>query len=427
VTRPTRILAAAWLALWAGQAAAALSDPNLGETVTPKPASPTALIGVIGGWRLRIPSKSPLILPGLGALNALYPLKEAAVYGGLTVTWRSSARLFQLQSPSGRTARLVLDDPWLYDGSQRLALPRSLSLAAGAPAVDEPTLRFLLQRLCQPAPAFEAATPDELAAARLALAPNIVAAEPTLAPTQEPEIVPTQSVNVAARPLSGGPIRTIYLDAGHGGEDPGAHGPRRLKEKDVCLDIVLRLRDELKRQQPDLNVYLTRSRDEFITLRDRTELANRADDGRGADLFISIHNNAARDKKSHGTQVFFYDSQTSDRAAADLVAREEEDANQLDILFTDLAKSLVRDQSIRFGDYVQGELTKELKLKKRALSYAPFYVLARTKMPAILVEVAFITNPSEEKLLGSADFRDQVASAISRGVRDYRNFVKAQK
>jgi N-acetylmuramoyl-L-alanine amidase len=193
-----------------------------------------------------------------------------------------------------------------------------------------------------------------------------------------------------------------------------------LREKDVCLDIAVYLREELQRLDKGLRVVLTRDKDVYLTLRQRTEVANQAD----GDLFISIHNNASRNRSSRGTQVFFYDSQSSDKAAADLAMRENEDANQLEILMTDLAKSLVRDQSIAFASKVQAELGKALRLPNRDLSYAPFYVLARTKMPAILVEVAFISNAQEEALLRSTAFRKQVAGGIARGVAQYRRLVE---
>ena len=102
-------------------------------------------------------------------------------------------------------------------------------------------------------------------------------------------------------------------------------------------------------------------------------------------------------------------------------------ANYLEILLMDLQKSLVRDPSIRLADCVANEVNRTLGLKKRHLQYAPFYVLAKTKMPAILVETAFISNPHEEKLLHSPDFREQMAEAIFAGVKDYGREVLASR
>jgi N-acetylmuramoyl-L-alanine amidase len=233
----------------------------------------------------------------------------------------------------------------------------------------------------------------------------------------------TSIVHAAARPLTGARIRTIVVDAGHGGKDPGAHGPDGLREKDVCLDIALRLRLELARRNPGVKVVLTRDRDVFISLPERTAIANRLK----GDLFVSIHNNASPDPETHGTQVFFFDSQSSDRAAADLSLRENDDTNQLDILMTDLAKSIVRDQSIGFASLVQRALGKAINLKHRDISYAPFYVLARTEMPAILVEVAFITNRREERLLGDSGFRQRVAVSLALGIEAYASFADGKQ
>jgi N-acetylmuramoyl-L-alanine amidase len=177
----------------------------------------------------------------------------------------------------------------------------------------------------------------------------------------------------------------------------------------------------LQRLDPRLNVVLTRDRNVFVSLQERTERANRAK----GDLFVSIHNNASPDPETHGTQVFFFDSQSSDRAASDLSMRENAEANQLDILMTDLAKSVVRDQSIGYASLVQRALGSAINLKHRDISYAPFYVLARTEMPAILVEVAFITNPREERLLGDSAFRQRVAASIAQGVEDYARLAQA--
>ncbi|HTB33913.1 MAG TPA: N-acetylmuramoyl-L-alanine amidase, partial [bacterium] len=315
---------------------------------------------------------------------------------------------------------------WLYVApAHREALAGPLRLVDGAPALDSDSLRTVLRRFCPPALGFETPSPDEAAASLAMARPHDTPPDPSLEPTDEPEVAATplpQAQNlVAARPLNGRRIRTIVIDPGHGGEDPGAHGPHGLREKDVCLAIALRVKAALA-HQPDLTVLLTRDTDVFIPLRGRTEFANRAD----ADLFVSIHNNASPDPDSHGSQVFFYDSQTSDRAAADLVSRENENGDSLEVLLTDLGKQVVRDQSIRMAKDVQSDLGTAIKLKRRNVSYAPFFVLARTKMPAILVEVAFITNPSEERLLKNESFQQKVADSLAAGLVDYRSQMDQQ-
>jgi hypothetical protein len=152
-------------------------------------------------------------------------------------------------------------------------------MMGGAPALDEASLRLVLARLCLIPPVFEPASEAELAVARATFLPA-VSAEPDVEPDVEPQIMPTpgaQQAHVAARPLTGRKVRTVVIDAGHGGYDPGARSRRGLKEKDVCLDIALRFRRELMAAAPDLAVVLTRDRDVYLTLRQRTEIANKAD------------------------------------------------------------------------------------------------------------------------------------------------------
>ena len=402
----------------ASPAAQALSPAAAAVSATPAAGvAPTAGPPSGGAWRLRLPGLSPLIVPSLGRGDA-YPVQEAAVYGGMNVTWNPQVHLLSLSRSGKVLGRLALGESWLYiPPAHREALVGPLRLVDGAPALDAASLRQVLTKLCNVPPAFESPSVEEAAAALAMVRPHEAAPDPLMEPAGEPELAPTplpQSL-VAARPLNGRRIRTIVIDPGHGGEDPGAHGPHGVREKDVCLAIALRVKAALA-GQPDLTVLLTRDSDVFIPLRGRTEFANKAD----ADLFVSIHNNASPDPDSHGSQVFFYDSQTSDRAAADLVSRENENGDSLEVLLTDLAKSVVRDQSIRMARDVQADLGTAIKLKRRSVSYAPFFVLARTKMPAILVEVAFITNPSEERLLKNQAFQQKVAESLASGLVDYR-------
>ncbi|HTA17040.1 MAG TPA: N-acetylmuramoyl-L-alanine amidase [bacterium] len=359
----------------------------------------------------------------LGAVPADPPVgsraffvREAALDAGFTAHWHSQEKILDLVSPKGTIARLVLDEPFIVVQDRVLFLPYPMVLVQGAPALDPKGMEILLRALGETA-AFESKTVSALPPPLPGPGPG---ASPAALPTATRWIAPVSVSHAAARPLTGAMIRTIVLDPGHGGKDPGARGPDGLREKDVCLDIALRLRRELAKRDPGLRVLLTRDSDVFISLQERTAIANRAK----GDLFVSIHNNASPEEDVHGTQVFFFDSQSSDRAAADLSMRENGDANQLDILMTDLAKSIVRDQSIGFASLVQRAMGKIINLKHRDISYAPFYVLARTEMPAILVEVAFITNPREEHLLGDPGFRQRAAASIAVGVEAYARLAE---
>lgn len=366
------------------------------------------------GYRLSAPGKAPVILPAeLREGRELLPVKDAALLLGAAVTWKSTPRLLELRTADGRQLTLPLEEPWLLQGLSRTALPGRLSLGRGGPQLDKAALEALLKALVPEPPALVMARPGELQPSPTPQPPPTPSPEPTLEAPDEPRIVSGPST----RP-NDGKLRLLVLDPGHGGRDPGAIGKSGHREKEACLDIVLRARATLRRLAPEIQVRVTRDNDRYLSLRQRTEFANDLD----ADLFVSVHNNASADRKGHGTQVFFYDSSSSDKAAADLAHRENADANYLEILMTDLSKSgPVKDQSIGLASHLQDSLSSALGTKERALSYAPFFVLARTKMPAVLIETAFITNPREEKLLASAQFRQKVADGIARGVLIYRS------
>jgi N-acetylmuramoyl-L-alanine amidase len=371
-------------------------------------------------WRLSLAGRKNLLLRSLDKDRPLFPVKDAALYSGLSLRWRSSEKLLQVSLPkAGVLAYLVLGNDFFVVQGRRVGLEGPMVLAQGAPALGPEDLRSLIESMGGARPRWRPVSPQEagLVSPASALTPSAqAAAQPTVLPLALP------TAHASARPLTGARIRTIVVDAGHGGKDPGARGPDGLKEKNVCLDIALRLRQELNLRDPDLRVVLTRDHNVFVSLQERTAIANRAK----GDLFVSIHNNASPDEDTHGTQVFFFDSQSSDRAASDISMRENGEANQLDILMTDLAKSIVRDQSIGFASLVQRALGATINLKHRDISYAPFYVLARTEMPAILVEVAFITNPHEERLLADSGFRQKVARSIATGVENYVKLVQGK-
>lgn len=387
------------------------------------------------GLSLRVEGKSPLLvaLESDGDSEEAISLRETLLYLGGSLEWSPLSKTARV-SLNGKEALLMLGESRAYEGETLFQLPSPLRWQDGKILLGRAALEGLLQSLDPQAPTFESATAEELGSLKIPEATP--EAEPTLAATTEtaaaPELLPNaepsletgHEPSVGASP-AGPSVRCVVIDAGHGGQDPGARGPEGYQEKDVCLDIALKIRARMAERFPGIRVILTRDNDYFKTLRQRTQIANEAK----ADLFISIHNNASPDSHSQGSQVFFYDSRSSDKAAEDLARRENEDANYLEFIMTDLAKSLVRDQSIMLGQAVQDQLAplrKEEGIHRRSLSYAPFYVLARTRMPAILVEVAFITNPREERLLVSNEFRQDVADGIVDGIGKYRDAMKDQ-
>jgi N-acetylmuramoyl-L-alanine amidase len=219
------------------------------------------------------------------------------------------------------------------------------------------------------------------------------------------------------------------LDAGHGGHDSGAVGPGGLQEKELVLDVTRRVA-RLLEDRVDVKVRLSRDADYFVTLRDRTSLANRE----RADLFVSIHANAHRVAASEGVEVYFLSSEATDSAARQVAATEnsvvqlEKTANgrgagRTDIVKTilwDLAQSEFQEESSRLAEIMLDTMTHTLRIPNRGVKQAGFYVLGGAAMPAILVEIGFVTNPKEEKRLKDSHYRDEIARAIVSGLADYK-------
>jgi N-acetylmuramoyl-L-alanine amidase len=230
-----------------------------------------------------------------------------------------------------------------------------------------------------------------------------------------------------ARPTTA-PLRTIVLDAGHGGHDSGAVGPGGLMEKELVLEVTRRAA-KIAEQQLGVKVLLSRDGDHFVPLRDRTSFANRE----RADLFVSIHANAHRVAASEGLEVYFLSTEATDNAARQLAAAENSvvqlekpptaRAGRADIVRTilwDLAQSEFQAESSRLAETVLDSMTQALRIPHRGVKQAGFYVLGGAAMPAILIEIGFVTNPKEEKRLKDPRYRDEIARAIVSALADYK-------
>lgn len=240
------------------------------------------------------------------------------------------------------------------------------------------------------------------------------------------DIYRSKEARPEAGPPPGQPLRLIVLDAGHGGQDPGATGPSGLQEKEVVLDVTKRLARMLE-EGLGVKVVLTRTGDYFVPLRERTTFAN----AQRADLFVSIHANAHRASGSEGVETYFLSSEASDNEARQVAALEngviqlESPASRrkLDILKTilwDLAQSEFQQESSRLAETVLDTTTQSLRIPNRGVKQAGFYVLGGAAMPAILVEIGFLTNKKEERKLMDSRYREQVARAIYAGLAEHK-------
>ena len=229
----------------------------------------------------------------------------------------------------------------------------------------------------------------------------------------------TDAVPLAAQ--LGLKIRRVVIDAGHGGKDTGAIGPHGVREKDVALAIARRLEKRLRAL--GLEVVQTRSDDRTVALDERTRIANRAK----ADLFVSIHCNAAKRRKVSGIETWTLNV-ASGRYAARLAAFENAGSplrqSDLRIILKDLAKKADTTEARDLARAVQGQLVRTVRsrvgaVRDHGVKQALFYVLLGTEMPSILVETAFLSNPAEEARLKSAKYQEATAEAIARGVKDF--------
>ena len=237
---------------------------------------------------------------------------------------------------------------------------------------------------------------------------------------------------VTESPRGGGgtikqPLQVVVLDAGHGGHDPGATGPTGLTEKEVVLDVTKRVARMIEENRLGIKVALTRSTDVFVPLRDRTNFANK----QRADLFVSIHANAHPRSTSEGVETYFLSSEATDNEARQVAALENgvvqlespgsrQKTGVLKSILWDLAQSEFQQESSFLAETVQDSMTRSLQLVNRGVKQAGFYVLGGAAMPAILVEIGFMTNPKEEKKLSSAEYRESVARAILAGLTEYK-------
>lgn len=222
-------------------------------------------------------------------------------------------------------------------------------------------------------------------------------------------------------------VRTIVIDAGHGGKDPGAIGRGGLEEKEVVLDVSLRLRDLIEKRLKK-KVIMTRDQDVFIPLDERTLLAN----SKKADLFVSVHANSSPKRNTQGIEVYFLGRASDDRAI-DVAARENATSrkatlNLQEAILNDLERDFNLNESLEFAHFTEGAFVENLITKYPTASLgvkrAPFYVLANTNMPAILAEISFLTNPAEEKRLRSDAYRQKIAESLFKGIERYVHSVK---
>lgn len=230
----------------------------------------------------------------------------------------------------------------------------------------------------------------------------------------------------SARPVGRYTIRTIVIDAGHGGKDAGAIGRRlKLKERDLTLTMAKRLKDVL--EDNGIRVVMTRNSDVFISLQERARIANSS----GADLFVSVHVNASRSRSLSGFECYYLSEATDDNARA-LEAFENatlntsegtvlEHSSILDKTLWDMKLTENRRESAELANYICRAVENSLAARNRGTKTARFYVLKYTRIPSVLVEAGYISNKYEELKFRDRNYVDRMADTVAKGILSYKN------
>jgi len=236
-------------------------------------------------------------------------------------------------------------------------------------------------------------------------------------------------------PIIRNKVRTVVIDPGHGGKDPGALG-KKYKEKDIVLAVALKFGEYIRNHFEDVNVIYTRNDDTFIALDERPAIANK----NKADLFISIHANASPKSFSYGTETFVMgDARNASnfevaKLENSVISFEENyeakyegfDPSSIEsyIIFS-LLQHTYLEQSLAFADKIQHQFRERVSRYDRGVKQAGFLVLWKTTMPSVLVELGFMSNPEEEKFLATTQGQDYLASALFRAFRDYKKDIES--
>lgn len=386
-------------------------------------ASPDRLILDLGDSRLAGSlqtldlSGSPVQRIRSGMFNA----SDLRVVFDLAVA--AEAKSFLLPPGDGFGHRLVLD---VYPRKQSESAP---AVTTVQPAATRAPPAAVAKPVAAAPPAVPAAavppTPVAAIAATAASAPVAPVAQDKQESSPQPVEAAPLMTPLPPRTATGRDI-LIAIDAGHGGDDPGALGPRRVREKDVVLAIARELAGRVN-QQPGYRAMLVRKSDYFIPLKKRRDIARAA----GADLFVSIHADAFTHSRARGSSVYALSPRGATSVSAAFLAERENGADLIgnvnlgekdDMLagvLTDLSMTATMDASLGVGARVLGAMGRVSRLHKNRVEQAGFAVLKSPDMPSILVETGFISNPTEAERLNTRAYQQKMARAIFEGLGNY--------
>jgi N-acetylmuramoyl-L-alanine amidase len=369
-----------------------------------------------------------------GAANVASPTKEmagAAVQVDIEVGSLADYSAFQLSQPD----RIVIDlhaTGALAKANAR-AIERDIDAARHPATVSERNVAETTTAKAGVRDA-EVARPRAGTADRTAIFSLPEINEPIL-PMSSPGTGKATDAQAAAQELGAtvdaraaeAPIKRIVIDPGHGGHDTGTISPSGMREKDLVLDVAYKLRAYIKHKYPDVEVILTRDSDRFIALEERTAIAN----SRRADLFISIHANASPSRVASGVETYFLSPDRAPQEDADTAAREnarvatEKPADKAQPIVASVTVGNRVTESRELARYIQSGLVRGIgaasprTAANRGVKHAAFVVLLGASMPSVLAEVSFLSNPKDDALLQTSQFRDRIAASLFAGLNAY--------
>jgi N-acetylmuramoyl-L-alanine amidase len=326
------------------------------------------------------------------------------------------ARVIEQRAEDPSRVLIALPDAWLSQAAQDKALDGTIptpflitQLTSQAVAVSLPTTSFQAYKH------FILSDPPRL------VIDVTLPIEQSLSPASTFQEAPKRVIPMAPQPLAPRTkgYTTIVIDPGHGGRDPGARGIRKTEEKDITLKVGLQLK-KLLSKQPGVRVLMTRDRDVFVELADRARFAN----GNEADLFVSIHVNSHPSRIVKGIEIYHF-GEAKDQRALEVAARENgtpisNTGVGWEYLVADLLTTKKIEESLELAWNAKAAMVAQMnghyEVDDHGVKTAPFYVLRFTSMPSILAEIAYISNPSEEELLKTPMFVQDVAQSLYQGI-----------
>ena len=382
------------------------------------------------GWRLPgrpLPARTGLLKKlryGLfkpGVSRVVLEMNSPAAIDSAYILEPTSANGYRIVIDLAPTSHQAFIKSTLSDGVKVTAsVPSSTGmLRVPQPTITKPTAARAAARAAAPRIAAPRAAAPRIAAPRIA-----AIAQPAAVSAPSPFSPPPR------KPSHSAAKRVIVIDPGHGGIDPGTTGVSGVYEKNIVLSAAREIKRKLE-QSGRYRVVLTRERDIFIRLRDRVAIAREA----GADLFISIHADATKNRKIRGLSVYTLSERASDKEAAALAEKENKsdliaginlsgESREVTNILIDLAQRESMNQSSRFASALVKELRGQVKVLRNTHRFAGFAVLKAPDIPSVLLELGFLSNRNEERALRSKQYRNNLAKAVVHAVKSYFTTVE---